>query len=302
MTKVVSVSEAVKKFVNDGSAIVFGGFTQNRHPMSFIREMIRQGKRDLVVYGHSLGIDLDILIGAGAVKRVEMAYVGDELFVTPSPNFRKAVEDGKIEFEDYSNYGATLRFLAGALGIPFMPTKTMLGSDMLKKNYEEEKKKCHVMECPFTGEKVVLLPAAKPDLAIIHVQTVGENGTARIYGQRFADDIIAKAAEKVVVTTEEVVPEEQIRQEPELNCLPFFEVNAIIKSPYGAHPTSCYGRYDYDPDHYKTYVKAVKSNSFDEYLERYAYVDEREYLERIGGIEKMKKLKADPFLGYSLNL
>ncbi len=302
--KEISITEAVKKFVNDGSTIAFGGFTQNRHPMSFIREMIRQGKKDLVVYGHSSGIDLDILVGAGAVKRAEIAYVGDEQFVTPSPNFGKAAEEGKLEIQDYSNYGATLRFLAGAMGLPFMPAKTMLGSDMLKSGSDKGKseKKFHLMECPFTGEKVVLLPAAKPDLAIIHAQMVGEGGTVMIYGQKFADDIIAKAAKEVVVTAEEILPEEQIRQKPALTCLPFFEVDAIVKSPFGAHPTSCYGLYDYDPDHYKIYVKAIKSNSFDEYLERYVYVEHREYFERIGGVEKMERLRADPVLGYSPNL
>ncbi|MHA1582457.1 MAG: CoA transferase subunit A [Candidatus Baldrarchaeia archaeon] len=131
--KIMDAKEAVKKFISNGCHIGLGGFTVQRHPMELIREIIRQHKRNLVLYGCSQGIDADMLIGAKCVKRIEMAYVGDEPFVSPSPNFRRAIEEGLIEWEDYTNFGATLRFVAGALGIPFTPTKSMLGSDIITK-------------------------------------------------------------------------------------------------------------------------------------------------------------------------
>ncbi len=311
-SKIISLEEAVAEFVHDETHLSFGGFTMQRHPMAFIREMIRQGKRDLVIYGHSPGIDADILIGAGAVKRVEVAYIGDELFVSPSRNFRRAVEEGSIQWEDYSNFSATLRIVAGALGIPFIPTRTILGSDMISKaGFSSEdrqqdpkaaKEKLVVMDCPFTGDKVVLLPAVNPDVAIIHAQMVGEEGTVRLLGQAYADEFMARAASKVVVTAEEIVSEAFIRRSPEQNAIPFFRVNAIVHVPYGAHPTACHGRYDYDPQHYAVYVGAAKasSESFNQYLDQYVYGvrDHWEYLERVGGTKRLSELAADPELGY----
>jgi len=314
--KIISLEEAVKDFIYDGVHIAFGGFTMQRHPMAFIREMIRQGMRDLVIYGHSPGIDADILIGAGVVKRVEVAYIGDELFVSPSRNFRRAIEEGSIQWEDYSNFGATLRLVAGALGLPFIPTRTMLGSDMvMKSGFSTEarqadpkaaKEKLVLMECPFTGDTVVLLPAVNPDVAVIHAQMVGQEGTVRILGQSYADDFMARAARKVVVTAEEIVSEDFIRQCPEQNCIPFFRVDAIVHVPFGAHPTACHGHYDYDPQHYAIYTEAAKAGSeaFKQYLEEWiinvsSYWD---YLEKIGGAKRLTDLKADPALGYQPNV
>ena len=311
--KVISLAQAVEEYIHDGLHVSIGGFTMQRHPMAFIREMVRQGKRDLVIYGHSPGIDVDMLIGAGAVKRVEVAYIGDELFVSPSPNFRRAVEQGAIQWEDYSNFGATLRLVAGALGLPFIPARTMLGSDMITKSGfgPEERRndpqaapqKHVVMDCPFTGDKVVLLPAVNPDVAVIHAQMVGEDGTVRILGQSYADDFIARAAKKVVVTAEEIVSESFIRQCPEQNCIPFFRVDAIVHTPYGAHPTACHGIYDYDPQHYAVYAQASRAggDAFKEYLDTYVLgeVDYWEYLDRIGGTKRLSHLRADPALGYN---
>ena len=316
--KIMEVEEAVKKFISNGCHIGLGGFTVQRHPMELIREIIRQRRRNLVLYGCSQGIDADILIGAGCVKRIEMAYVGDEPFVSPSPNFRRAVEERSIEWEDYSNFGATLRFVAGALGVPFMPTKSMLGSDMItkwgissrsrkrRKDPRLAKKKLAVIDCPFTGEKVALVPACKPEVAIIHAQMCGGKGTVRILGQTFADEFIARAAEKVIVTCEEIISEEIMRVEPERNQIPFYLVDAIIQVPYGAHPTAVYKYYDYDPEHYAVYIRAAKAGqeAFEKYLEEYVYsVDGiSEYLKKIGGEEKLDRLKADSILGYSTQI
>ena len=314
--KVISLQEAVEEFIHDGTHITFGGFTMQRHPMAFIHEMIRQGKRELVIYGHSPGIDADILIGAGAVKRVEVAYIGDELFVSPIPNFRIAIQEGSIQWEDYSNFSATLRLVAGALGLPFIPARTMLGSDMITKSGFEPEERCSdpkaadkklvLMDCPFTGDKVVLLPAVNPDVAVVHAQMVGREGTVRILGQSYADDFMARAARKVVVTAEEIVSEEFIRRCPEQNCIPFFRVDGIVHVPYGTHPTACHGYYDYDPDHYAVYAQAARAGTeaFQAYLEEYVYgvKDHWDYLERIGGAKRLSDLKADPALGYNPNV
>jgi glutaconate CoA-transferase subunit A len=311
--KIRTLQQVVADFIPDGAHIAFGGFTMQRHPMAFVRELIRQGRRDLVVYGHSPGIDLDMLIGAGAVKRIEIAYVGDEMFVSPGRNFRRALEQGSIQFEDYSNFGATLRLVAGAMGIPFIPARTMLGSDMVEQSAfspaerqadaKAAPRKLAWMDCPFTGERVVLLPAVNPDVAVIHAQMVGDQGTVRLLGQSFADEFMAAAAQHVIVTAEQVVDEDFIRRSPEQNGIPFFRVDAIVPVPFGAHPTACHGVYDYDPQHYAAYAEAARQGpeAFAAYLSQWVTGprDHWDYLERIGGTEKLCELKADPALGYS---
>jgi len=312
--KVMTLREAAE-LVPNGAHISLGGFTTQRHPMAFVHEMIRQRKRDLHVYGHSPGGDWDILIGAGCVRRVELAYEADEAFARIGPRFRDAVEKRLIEWEDYSNFGMVQRFAAGAMGIPFIPTRTMLGSDMLKKegfSHELRKsdrkiasKKFSVIECPFTGDKIVLLPAIQPDVTIIHAQIVDTQGTVRIYGQNFGDEQQAKAAKKLIVTCEEIVQPKKLREFPEHNYIPFFRVNAIVEVPYGAHPYACYRYYDYDPAFLRLYhEQATDDGSFKEFLDEYIYGvnDWEEYLEKIGGDKKLKMLKADKKLGYAPKL
>lgn len=313
-SKIMTLSEAVK-LIPDGAHISIGGFTINRHPMAIVYEMIRQKKRNLHLYGHSPGSDWDLLIGAGCVRAVELAYEADEAFARIGPRFREAVETGLIQWEDYSNFAMVLRFAAGAMGIPFIPTRTMLGSDIIKREgFSPEfrksspkiaAKKLALMDCPFTGERVVLLPAIQPDVTIIHAQVVDTQGTVRIYGQTFGDEQQAKAAKKLIVTCEEIVQPKKLREFPEHNCVPFFRVNAIINVPYGAHPFACYRYYDYDPEFLRMYHERAKDDStFRKFLDEYVYSvsDWEEYLRKIGGDEKLKKLRAVKKFGYAPNL
>jgi len=312
--KVMPLREA-SKLVSEGAHISLGGFTTQRHPMAFVHELIRQKKRNLHFYGHSPGGDLDILVGAGCVRRVELAYEADEAFARIGPRFRLAVERGEIEWEDYSNFGMVQRFAAGAMGIPFIPTRTMLGSDMITKEGFSEgtrksdpkiaSKKLVVIDCPFTGGKVVLLPAIQPDVTVIHAQVVDAQGTVRIYGQNFGDEQQAKAAQKLIVTCEEIVEPEQLRDFPEHNCIPFFRVDSIVRVPYGAHPYACFRYYDYDPEFLHMYHERAKNDdTFREFLSEYVYgVDDWEgYLKLIGGEERLRKLRADKKLGYAPGL
>jgi len=312
-SKIMNLREAAK-LVPSGAHISLGGFTTQRHPMAFVHELIRQKKRNLHFYGHSPGGDLDMLIGAGCIRRVELAYEADEAFARIGPRFRCAVEKGSIEWEDYSNFGMVQRFAAGAMGIPFIPTRTMLGSDILKKEGFSKKtrsakkiakKKFKIINCPFTGDKVVLLPAIQTDVTIIHAQVVDAQGTVRIYGQNFGDEQQAKCAKKLIVTCEETVEPEVLREYPEHNIIPFFRVDAIVRAPYGAHPYACYRYYDYDPEFLGLYHKRARDDeTFEEFLDEYVYgiKDWEEYLEKIGGDEKLRKLKADKKLGYASKL
>lgn len=315
MNKVITLAEAAA-LVPDSATLSFGGFTTQRHPMAFIYELIRLKRRNLYLFGHSPGSDWDILIGAGCVKRVELAYEADEAFGTIGPRWRSAVENGQIEWEDYSNFAMVSRFTAGAMGIPFMPIRSLLGSDLLAcqtlnemqraEDVRTSTKKLHVMESPFSPrDQVVLVPAIQTEFAVLHVQKASVNGTIRIEGQTFADIQQALCADMVIVTAEEIVEEETLRQEPERNPLPYFVVNHVCQVPFGAHPYAVFNYYDYDPYQLKLYHDAAADDrTFQGYLDKYVLQvkDHRQYLEAIGGASRLEKLKADLAYGYRSDL
>jgi glutaconate CoA-transferase subunit A len=312
--KLMPLDEAVRRFIKDGAQIALGGFTVNRNPMAVAYEIIRQRVHDLHVVCHSHGQALDLLIGAGCVKRLEVAYGANGRFASTCIRFRKAIEGGQIDFEDYSNNQMSLRFLAGALGVPFMPSRSGLGTDVIsregfgpdvRKEPKVARKKLVVSPNPFNEEEnVVLLPALTPDVALVHAQYVGEDGTVRIKGLTFADIEQAKSAEAVVVTCEEIVPRSFIRLDPDQNSLPPFLIDAIVRAPYGAHPTACRLFYDYDAKHLNMYRGiAGDDEAFKRYLDEWVFgvKDHCGYLDRIGGRDILN-IRANPVLGYTRDL
>jgi glutaconate CoA-transferase, subunit A len=313
--KLMALCEAAA-LVPDGATLSLGGFTTQRHPMAFVYELIRRRRRNLYLFGHSPGSDWDILIGAGCVKRVELAYEADEAFATIGPRWRLAVQRGQIEWEDYSNFSMVMRFTAGAMGLPFMPIRSLLGSDVLAKqaltdaqraaDLRTSPKKAHVMDSPFDpAERIVLVPAIHTDFAILHVQKASPEGTVRIEGQTFADVQQALCADTVIVTAEEIVADAELRREPERNPLPYLAVHHVCAVPYGAHPYAVYNYYDYDPRQLKTYHDGAEDDAtFQHYLDTFVYgvPDHAAYLEAVGGSARLASLKADALLGYRADL
>ena len=307
---------AAASLIPDGATLSLGGFTTQRHPMAIVYEFIRLRRRDLYLFGHSPGGDWDVLIGAGCVKRVELAYEADEAFNTIGPRWRRAVQRGQIEWEDYSNFGMVARFAAGAMGIPFMPVRSLLGSDLVARQAlsDEQRaadtrtspKKLHVMESPFAaGDTVVLLPAVRTEFAVLHVQKATPNGLVRIEGQTFADVEQALCADTVIVTAEEIVAEEVLRREPERNLIPYFVVNYVCHVPFGAHPYAVFNCYDYDPRHLKLYHESAEDDAvFERYLDRFVYGvgNHAGYLREAGGAARLDSLRADPVYGYRPDL
>ncbi|HVP41632.1 MAG TPA: CoA-transferase, partial [Candidatus Krumholzibacteriaceae bacterium] len=171
--KRITLKEAVK-LVHDGAHLFWGGFGFQRPPMAFAHELVRQKKRNMTIYTCGSELDLDILVGARVVSWLEIAFYAIE-GIGLAPNIQRRVRDGSIQIEDYSNLAMALRFLGGALGVPFMPLKSMLGTDMLTKS-RFRKNKAQVIDCPFTGEKVVLVPSVKPDFSIVHACRVDKEG------------------------------------------------------------------------------------------------------------------------------
>ena len=314
-SKLMTAQEAVEKFIKNGDQLALGGFTVNRNPMLIAREIIKQRIQNLHVVCHSHGQALDLLIGAGCVSHLEIAYGGMGRFAPTCIRFRKAVSAGLIKIEDYSNYQMSLRFLGGAMGLPYMVTKSGLETDIVRMDGfpKEDRgkgkipiKKLEIAQNPFGKEndKVVLLPALNPDVSIIHAQYVGTDGTVRIKGLTFADLEQANSASKVIVTCEEILPRSEIRRDPDQNSLPPFLIDAVVKAPMAAHPTACQYFYDYDPAHLRLYCDmAYDDNKFERYLKEWVYdiPDQMAYLEKVG-VSQLLKIKADPTLGYAVGL
>ena len=316
--KRMSLSDAVSRFVSDGAHISIGGFTINRNPMAAVYEIIRQGKRRLHLYAHSNGQGVDELVGAGCVERIEIAYAGSGRFAPTCIRFRRAVESGQVAIEDYSNYQMTLRFMAGAMGVPFLPTRSSLGSDIAhiwgfseaerQSNPRLPDRKLVILDNPFDGwcetDRVVLVPAINPDVTIIHVQAADRQGTARISGLPFADVEQAKAARYLIVTCETLADDDLLRGAPERNQIPFFCVDAVVHLPLGAYPTACYRHYDYDPARLNQYRHAALDDERHQaYLETEIY-GPRNHQEMMARIDprQLEKIKADPRTGYAVGL
>jgi len=243
---------------------------------------------------------VDILVGAGLVSYIESGCLNMERLGLPR-NFCRAVEQGTVKSEDYEHLGMTMRYLAASLGISFIPTKAEIGSDIAKRAVAS-KMKLTLGSCPFTGEKYVILPACKPDVAVIFVSRADECGNAQIDGSAFADEYIAKAADKVIVVAEELVDSDTIRRTPHETIIPAYRVNALVHEPWGAYPTALPGKYDYDYDALNAYQDYARdADRFREYLDKYIYgtKDFREFLDLSLTPSRMQQLKYDPRWGYS---
>ena len=318
LNKVTSLKQAISLLIADGCHLSIGGFTINRNPMAAVYEIIRQRRKDLHLYAHSNGQGVDELIGAGCVKRLEIAYAGSGRFAPTCIRFRKAVENGGLEVEDYSNYQMTLRFMAGAMGVPFLPTRSGLGTDIIKKwgfpaalrrdNDQLPNQKLITIDNPFDNwgdtPTLVLVPAINPDVTIIHVQQADRCGNARIKGLTFADVEQAKSARHLIITCEELVEEDFLKQEPDHNQIPFIHVDAVVHVPWGAYPTACYRHYDYDPEYLQTYRNTAENETIHQaYLsEKILNLKSHKEFIALTDSQHLKKLVADPNTGYAVKL
>jgi acyl CoA:acetate/3-ketoacid CoA transferase alpha subunit len=295
--KRISLKEAAQ-LVPDGGHLFWGGFGFQRPPMAFAHELVRQKRRDLTIYTCGSEMDIDILSGARVVSRYEMAFYAIE-GIGLAPNIQRRVRDGSIEIEDYTNLAMALRFLGGALGVPFMPLKSMLGTDLLaKKRFRD--KKADVMDCPFTGEKVVLVPSVKPDFSIIHAQRADQEGNVQIDGIRGEDIEGARAGKKLIVLAEEIVDTELIRAQPDQTVIPNIYVTHVVECPWGSYPMMVYNYYDYDIEHIRMYYERCKTEEgWQKYCDDYitAFNDHNEFLESVG-VTRLTELRARKPLPY----
>jgi 3-oxoacid CoA-transferase subunit A/glutaconate CoA-transferase subunit A len=257
--------------------------------MAVVYEIIRQGRRDLAVAGKTAVHDIDVLIGAGCVSKVECAYAFGHELRGLSPAGRRAVESGKVKVvAEISNAGYQWRFLAGMMGIPFIPVRNLMGTDTFEKSSAKQ-----VID-PWSGKTVALLPAAYPDVALFHVPRCDKYGNAQIDGIIVEDYELARAARRVIITTEEIVDEEETRRNPRNTVIPFYVVDAVCEVPYGAHPTQMPYLYFFDEIHIHEWLTLSKTDEgTQKYFETYVFgvADFDDYLEKIGGLRTLNQLK-----------
>ncbi|MCL4487448.1 MAG: hypothetical protein M1570_04880 [Chloroflexi bacterium] len=298
--KVKSAAEAVKT-IEDGSSIALGGFAIARNPVAIVHELIRQQKRNLTLSQSVMGMDTDLLVGAGLVSCLIVGGGSLDRF-GPVYCVNRVRESRSVECHDMTSLSVTFRYLAGALGLTFIPIKSMLASDVLAwLEAGPAARDLRRMECPFTGEEYVLMRALTPDVAIIHVQVADREGNCQIEGPRWDNEEAAKAALRVIVVTEELVSPDYIQRNPERTVIPGYRVEAVVHQPFGAHPTSTFRCYDYDADHLRLYVDhAKRAETIQKYLDAYVFgtKDHWDYLEKVGGMRKLAELRADRTLGY----
>ena len=266
--KVVSLEEAAS-FVRDGDLVGVGGSTMSRTPMGMIWALIRAGRNNLTCSRSIVSSDGDLLFGSGACNHMITSWFSQSILWGVSKVMRHYVETGKARYEEWSHLAVGMRFRAGAMGVPFMPIRAMLGSDVRRQRPEAIE-----MDCPFTNEKLLLVPALNPDVALIHVQRCDAYGNAQIDGLPFMDIDLAMAANSVILTTEQIVSNDQIRRAPDHTRIPFFAVDAVVELPYGCVPHECYGVYEPMMRHMEYYVDLVNKDpvaGMKAYLDRFVY-------------------------------
>jgi glutaconate CoA-transferase subunit A len=297
--KLTTVADAVARLVRDGDYLAIGGFGSDRLPIAVVHEILRQGKRDLAFAGHTATHDFQLLCAGNLTGRgrtlakVDAAYIIGLEARGLSPHARRVMESGTVEVCEWTNYALAVRLQAAAMGVPFLPTRTMLGTDTFRKSAAK------VIECPFTGDKLLALPALSPDVAAIHVHEADRYGNARIRGTTVADLELVRAAKKVILTCERLIPHEEFRRDPSRTAIPFLCVDAVCEVPYGSYPGNMPYEYFSDESHLRQWLEAEKDlEMFRRFLDEYVYglADFAEYLNKCGGLPRLQELRRQEFL------
>jgi glutaconate CoA-transferase subunit A len=252
-SKLISLAEAIARFVPDGSSIALGTAQETLIPFAAGHELIRQRRRNLTLIGPISDILFDQLIGAGCVRTIRAAWVGN-VITGSGYNFRRAVESGALEMEDHSNLTISMALRAGAMGVPFMPARTALGSDLFKTNPNLK-----TITCPFTGDTLTAAAAINPDVTIVHVQRADKHGNAHTWGNLGITREACLASRRIIITAEEIVEPDIINSDPNRVITPGFRVSAVVHAPWGAHPSPVPGYYNRDHQAFIDYQENSKT-------------------------------------------
>jgi len=297
--KVVTVPEAVGRLVNDGDYLAIGGFGCDRIPTAVCHEIVRQKKQNLRFAGYTATHTFQILAAGNRTGRgqtlakVDIAYVVGLEARGLSPHARRVLESGDVECTEWSNYTLALRFKAAAMGLPFLPCRSLAGSDTFRRSAAKQ------VACPFTGEALIAVPALYPDVAAIHVPEADRFGNCRIRGTSVADWDMARAAKCLIVTCERLISNDVIRRDPTSTSIPFYCVDAVCEVPYGSYPGNMPYEYFSDEEHIKLWLDVEKDlERYQNFLESFVFGvrDFHEYLERCGGLRRLQELRRQELL------
>lgn len=286
--KVTTVREAIAGLVHDGEYLAVGGFGTNRIPTALLHEIVRQGKSGLGLSGHTATHDFQVLAAGNCIDRVDVAYVVGLEARGLSPSARRLCESGRLKLTEWSNAALAWRYRAAAMGVPFLPARVMLGTD----TWEHSAAKA--IQCPFTGMQLAALPALSPDVGLIHVHEADVYGNCRIEGISVADGDLARAARRVVVSAERLIPHEEIRREPTRTIIPYFCVDAVVEVPGGSYPGNMPYEYFSDEEHLREWMEAERTpGTLQAFVDRYilGVEDFTGYLGLCGGMSKLQKLR-----------
>lgn len=291
MDKRITLKEAVSRYIQDGSTIYAAGFT-HLIPFAAGHEIIRQGLEDLVLARATPDLIYDQMIAAGCARKLIFSYMGNP-GVGSLRAARKAIEDGVLEWEEYSHFSMISRLQAGAAGLPFMPMNQTAAGHL-----ESANPQYRTIKDPYNGKDVVVVPSLHPDVAIIHVQRADMNGNAQVWGIIGEQKEAAFAANLVILTAEEIVSEEVIRSDPNRTLIPGFIVDAVCEVPKCSHPSYTQGYYDRDNEFYLEWDAISSSDErLKSYLDEWVYgvADREEYWQKLGD-ETHQRLQVEPLL------
>ena len=296
MNKLMPLSEAITNYVQDGDTIYAAGFT-HLIPFAAGHEIIRQRRRELVLARATPDLIYDQMVAAGCARKVIFSYMGNP-GVGSLRIVRNAIEQGEIEWEEYSHFGMISRLQAGAAGLPFMPMNQTAATDLEQANPHIRR----VVD-PYSGQEVVTVPALNPDVAIVHVQRADRSGNGHLWGIIGEQKESAFAAKRVILTAEEIVDEAVIRSDPNRTLIPGFIVAAVCHVPYASHPSYAQGYYDRDNDFYLKWDKISESvESVRSYLDEWVFgvKDRGEYWKKLG-LDTHKRLAVRPRFSEPVN-
>jgi glutaconate CoA-transferase subunit A len=297
--KLTTVADAVRRLVADGDYLAIGGFGCDRLPNAVVHEIVRQCRQNLGFAGHTATHDFQVLCAGNLTGRgrllakVDIAYVVGLEARGLSPHARRVLQSGEVEFVEWTNYTLALRFKAAAMGLPFLPARSMLGTDTLRHSAAKE------IDCPFTGQRLVALPALYPDVAAIHVHEADRYGNCRILGTTVADIDLARAARKLIITCERLIPSDEIRRDPSRTVIPFFCVDAVCEVPFGSYPGNMPYEYFSDEEHLRKWLTVEEDEAaYRAFLDMYLFgvKDFTEYVDRCGGVRRMQQLRQQELL------
>jgi glutaconate CoA-transferase subunit A len=288
VNKAMTLTKAIETFVHEGEYLALGGFGANRTPIAACHEILRQGRKNMGFCGHTSTHDFEVLCAGEVFDRADAGYIVGLEARGLSPCARRYMQSGKVKLTEWTNYSLSARLRAGAMGVPFIPTRNLLGTDTF------EYSASMIIECPYTGKKLALQPALYPDVAVIHVHESDVYGNVRVRGILKSDNDLARAAKRVIVTCERLITNEEIRRNPTETTFPYFLVDAVCEVPYGAYPGTMAYEYFSDEEHLREWLKVEEDPAaFREFLQKNIYdcKDHHEYINKNGGMEKMLQLR-----------